>query len=233
MKTLAISLILVMTAFMGISSATMIPDTYLHPLDRNTFNPDQRGVDRIGNNPPFEIYGYEWLSNGTELNIYTSWSHGLDGNNIYDSKLGDVFLYTPKGTFAVALRTHDASENDGIQQGWIFTPTNTRTSDYYYDPLSGTKANLAYWQYGDNEVVTASGDQVDSVISLTMTPYDPNLNQSIIVIDFNENMQGGIRFGQICGNDVIATPEPATMLLLGSGLIGLASFLGRNKFFKK
>jgi len=130
----------------------------------------------------------------------------------------------------VALRDHDRSENDGVKKGWIFTPTQTRTSDYYYDPNSGVKFKLAYSQYGDNEIVTASGNQVGTVQSLTMTDYNPDLKQSIIVIGFIEDMEGNLRFGQLCGNDVIANPEPTTMFLLGSGLIGL---VGLRKKLKK
>jgi hypothetical protein len=47
----------------------------------------------------------------------------------------------------------------------------------------------------------------------------------------------GYHWTMACGNDVVEgggtpVPEPATMLLVGSGLLGLAGY-GRKKFFKK
>jgi len=213
------------------SEAISFPDTYLHPLDTNS---GQQGIDRIGANPPFEIYGHDWLTSGDNiLRIWTSWHLGLDGKALFDTQLGDVFIYAATGTIAVALRDHNPGLGEGnFQAGDLFEPTMMLTSDHYYDPDTGQLHKLSYSNYGDHEIVLASEGDFRENLGASAIGYGPSEGKYAITIEFpttyDFTMHPGIRFAYTCGNDIHHVPEPATLLLFGTGLTGLAGF--RRKF---
>lgn len=219
------------------AEAVSFPDTYLHPLDSN---PAQLSVDRIGTNPPFEIYGHDWLtSGGNTLRIWTSWNLGLDGKALLDTQVGDVFIYAATETIAVALRDHNPGLGEGdFHAGDIFEPTVFLKSDHYFGdgpgPGTGVLADIGYSNYGDNEIVLASeGDLKLEAADAIGYYYDPAEGKYAITVTFpatyDFSMYPGIRFAWTCANDIHQVPEPATLLLMGTGAVGL---VGLKRKFK-
>jgi len=99
----------------------------------------------------------------------------------------------------------------------------------------------ATYRNGQEVAVDTDSSTVSALLnSGTWTIDDTNgVITFLIDIDGTGLLQGSeiaFHWGMMCGNDVIEgsapVPEPATMLLLGVGLCGLA-FVGRKKLIKQ
>jgi hypothetical protein len=221
------------SAYWGGAVHNSTPTGYGDVIGSPYFNVDSMTVTRSGNNWAVAIAGPYFANRLTGID--SGFPSMLGPGDLYINSTGWIATQGPAG--------HYETDTFNSSEGWNYVITNGAEGwglyslDYstikYTNVDSLNPGNYIYrtgqaWRGG------GVGDKIGDA---TYDPTGTGLN-----ITFNSGNEFfaddvGFHWTMQCGNDVVEgkanapVPEPGTMILLGSGLIGLAGY-GRKRFRK-
>jgi len=185
---------------------------------------DQIGVKQ------FDLYGINVIQDTTHItfDIYSNYPQNGVTVGSWKTFAGDLaFDFNNDGTYdhAVAFTNHD-----GLTAGGFYSVSSWNTSNNY--ALNG-------YTYNKNQIVTIKSgsfiEQADNFAWQNIAGTAPDYLWSVTLDKdlFPEGVNGIFYSVATCSNDNIkgsftVTPEPATMLLFGMGVAGLAARLRRK-----
>ena len=160
---------------------------------------------------------------------------------LYNTQFNSGATSTPSGTYTVSLSTTSAgvgslsptfSQNIGsnntqvfsgsIQQSWAFGDTLDIhfTTPFSYDPNSG------------NLLVDVLGSGVSAPTNIYYDVHSPGALFQRVYCPFGESCSSGTvdtpGFGLVTGFGTSAVPEPGTLVMMGTGMVGLFGAIRRR-----
>ena len=111
-------------------------------------------------------------------------------------------------------------------------PAATLVSSVFVGPVEVTQISGSAWQMVGNVSVTSASSSILGLFPNLQLPSDGTLSTVVIVFHMRPN---GTFIGDATGTNLFVStaPEPSSMVLFGSGLIGLGSFLRRKRKLAK
>jgi len=219
---------------------------YTYTLPDNTLVEKSNGgyADVIGDPAVFDIYGidYGWSGSSLSFSIYTNYPEGGKLVGDWDTRPGH-FAIDANGDYsfeyALVLSNNDF---DGKTKGSWYSVQSWHQATHYYPQGSQWTYIHGLYPVTVNDGVIPEDGSGKSLDPLSVNWVANTEKQGTYRINFAVPANylglnpgdsiGGVRWAvATCANDVISSPvpEPTTLLLLGSGLLGLAAVGVRKK----
>ena len=215
---------LLVFGFLGIGTATanLITNGDFEMLDDRVGNVQGYKLNEL-NTSPLQWDVYDALPGG--------WYSGVDDAGI-EVQYDGVVVPAHSLYHYIELDSHPGPNSNSSMSQDIMFSEGFYSLSFWYRPRTETEGDNGIDVYFDIDLIYqvygVASDFPDWQLFTTAGYVDEGLHTITFSAVGLENTLGGF-IDTVAINPV---PEPATMLLLGSGLIGLGVF-GRKKFFKK